>query len=181
MVAVNRFPTDSQEELDAVMERCEALGASFSLSEVWGKGGQGGIDLARKVVEACTKSNGFRFLYDAEASPREKIETIARGLYGAGDVQYTDAAEKDLASIHELGLDHLLVCMAKTQASISDDPAKVGRPDGFTLTVREVRVSAGAGFIVPITGSIMTMPGLPKKPAALDIDIDAEGRITGLF
>ncbi|HOI82333.1 MAG TPA: formate--tetrahydrofolate ligase [Synergistales bacterium] len=181
VVAVNRFPTDSQEELDAVMERCEALGASFSLSEVWGKGGQGGIDLARKVVEACTKSNGFRFLYDAEASPREKIETIARGLYGAGDVQYTDAAEKDLASIHELGLDHLLVCMAKTQASISDDPAKVGRPDGFTLTVREVRVSAGAGFIVPITGSIMTMPGLPKKPAALDIDIDAEGRITGLF
>ncbi len=181
VVAVNRFPTDSQEELDAVMERCKALGASFSLSEVWGKGGQGGIDLARKVVEACTKSNGFRFLYDAEASPREKIETIARGLYGAGDVQYTDAAEKDLASIHELGLDHLLVCMAKTQASISDDPAKVGRPDGFTLTVREVRVSAGAGFIVPITGSIMTMPGLPKKPAALDIDIDAEGRITGLF
>lgn len=181
VVAVNRFPTDSQEELDAVMERCKALGASFSLSEVWGKGGQGGIDLARKVVEACAKSNGFRFLYDAEASPREKIETIARGLYGAGDVQYTDAAEKDLASIHELGLDHLLVCMAKTQASISDDPAKVGRPDGFTLTVREVRVSAGAGFIVPITGSIMTMPGLPKKPAALDIDIDAEGRITGLF
>ena len=181
VVAVNRFPTDSQEELDAVMERCKALGASFSLSEVWGKGGQGGIDLARKVVEACTKSNGFRFLYDAEASPREKIETIARGLYGAGDVQYTDAAEKDLASIHELGLDHLLVCMAKTQASISDDPAKVGRPDGFTLTVREVRISAGAGFMVPITGSIMTMPGLPKKPAALDIDIDAEGRITGLF
>ena len=181
VVAVNRFPTDSREELDAVMERCEALGASFSLSEVWAKGGQGGIDLAEKVVEACTKSNGFRFLYDAQASPREKIEAIAKGLYGAGDVQYTDAAEKDLASIHDLGLDHLLVCMAKTQASISDDPAKVGRPDGFTLTVREVRISAGAGFMVPITGSIMTMPGLPKKPAALDIDIDAEGRITGLF
>jgi len=181
VVAVNRFPTDSREELDAVMKRCEALGASFSLSEVWAKGGQGGIDLAEKVVEACKKSNGFRFLYDAQASPREKIEAIAKGLYGAGDVQYTDAAEKDLASIHDLGLDHLLVCMAKTQASISDDPAKVGRPDGFTLTVREVRISAGAGFMVPITGSIMTMPGLPKKPAALDIDIDAEGRITGLF
>ena len=181
VVAVNRFPTDTEAELELIKTRCHKLGVSISLSEVWEKGGNGGIDLAGKVVEACTKSNGFRFLYSEKSSPREKIEAIAKKIYGAGDVQYTDAAEKDLANIHEMGLDHLLVCMAKTQASISDDPTRVGRPDGFTLTVREVRVSAGAGFIVPITGSIMTMPGLPKKPAALNIDIDEEEKIIGLF
>jgi len=181
VVAVNRFPTDTEAELELIRSRCTRLGAAVSLSEVWEKGGQGGIDLAEKVVEACARSNGFRFLYDEKSSPREKIEAIAKKIYGAGDVQYTDVAEKDLANIHEMGLDHLLVCMAKTQASISDDPARVGRPDGFTLTVREVRVSAGAGFIVPITGSIMTMPGLPKRPAALSIDIDEDEKITGLF
>ncbi|HOG14599.1 MAG TPA: formate--tetrahydrofolate ligase [Synergistales bacterium] len=181
VVALNRFPADTVAELDAVRERCDALGASFSLSEAWAKGGAGAVDLAEKVVEACSGSNDFHYLYDAEDSPREKIETISRRLYGAGDVQYTDSALRDLAGIHELGLDHLLVCMAKTQASLSDDPAKIGRPDGFTLTVREVRISSGAGFLVPLTGSIMTMPGLPKKPATVNIDIDAEGRITGLF
>lgn len=181
VVAVNRFPTDTEAELELIKARCRKLGASVSLSEVWEKGGTGGIDLAEKVVEACTKSNGFRFLYSEKSSPREKIEAIAKKIYGAGGVQYTDAAEKDLANIHEMGLDHLLVCMAKTQASISDDPTRIGRPDGFTLTVREVRISAGAGFIVPITGSIMTMPGLPKKPAALNIDIDEAEKIIGLF
>ena len=181
VVAVNRFPTDTEAELELIKARCRKLGASVSLSEVWEKGGTGGIDLAEKVVEACTKSNGFRFLYSEKSSPREKIEAIAKKIYGAGGVQYTDAAEKDLANIHEMGLDHLLVCMAKTQASISDDPTRIGRPDGFILTVREVRISAGAGFIVPITGSIMTMPGLPKKPAALNIDIDEAEKIIGLF
>ncbi len=181
VVAINRFPTDTEKELEIIRKRCADLGAFVSISEVWEMGGEGGRDLAEKVVEACSRSNGFRYLYDADSSPREKIETIAKKIYGAGDVQYTDAAEKDLANISALGFDHLLVCMAKTQASISDDPAKVGRPDGFTLTVREVRISAGAGFIVPITGSIMTMPGLPKKPAAMIIDIDSEERITGLF
>lgn len=181
VVAINRFPTDTEPELEIVKSRCLALGASFSLSEVWEKGGEGGMDLAEKIVDACSKNSEFHYLYEEKASPKEKIETIARKIYGAGSVQYTDIAEKDLANIHELGLDHLLVCMAKTQASISDDPGKVGRPDGFTLTVREVRISAGAGFIVPITGSIMTMPGLPKKPAAMNIDIDKDGTITGLF
>lgn len=181
VVAINRFPTDSAAELDIVKERCSSLGASFSLSEVWEKGGEGGRDLAEKVVAACGKQNGFHFLYEADETPRQKIEKIAKNIYGAGDVQYTEAALKDLENVSSMGLDGLLVCMAKTQASISDDPAKVGRPDGFTLTVREVRISAGAGFIVPITGSIMTMPGLPKKPAAMSIDIDEEERITGLF
>jgi formate--tetrahydrofolate ligase len=181
VVAVNRFPTDSDAELELVRSSCESLGAAVSLSEVWEKGGKGGADLAEKVIEACSKKNGFHYLYEANETPRQKIEKIAKKIYGAGDVQYTEAALKDLDNISSMGLDDLLVCMAKTQASISDDPAKTGRPDGFTLTVREVRVSAGAGFIVPITGSIMTMPGLPKKPAALGIDIDAEERITGLF
>ncbi len=181
VVAVNRFPTDSDAELELVRSSCEVLGASVSLSEVWEKGGKGGVDLADKVIEACSEKSTFHYLYEADETPRQKIEKIAKNIYGAGDVQYTDVALKDLDNISSMGLDDLLVCMAKTQASISDDPAKTGRPDGFTLTVREVRVSAGAGFIVPITGSIMTMPGLPKKPAALGIDIDAEERITGLF
>ena len=132
-------------------------------------------------MEACEKQASFRFLYEASLSPKEKIATIAREIYGASGVTYTDQAEKDLAQISELGKDDLLVCMAKTQYSLSDDPALLGRPEGFTVTVREVRLSAGAGFLVAITGSVMTMPGLPKKPAALSIDIDEKGRISGLF
>jgi formate--tetrahydrofolate ligase len=181
VVAINRFPTDTEAELALVEEKCSRLGASVALSEVWEKGGDGGLDLGRKVMEACEKQASFRFLYEASLSPKEKIATIAREIYGASGVAYTDQAEKDLAQISELGKDDLLVCMAKTQYSLSDDPALLGRPEGFTVTVREVRLSAGAGFLVAITGSVMTMPGLPKKPAALTIDIDEKGRITGLF
>ena len=181
VVAINRFPTDTEAELKMVEEHCNRLGATVSLSEVWSKGGEGGMDLAAKVVKACEKENSFHHIYDSSMRPKEKIEAIAKKIYGAKEVQYTARAEKDLESIMDQGLGHLLVCMAKTQSSISDDPSRLGRPEGFTLTVREVRLSAGAGFIVPITGSVMTMPGLPKKPAALKIDIDENGQISGLF
>ena len=181
VVAINRFPTDTEAELALVEEKCNALGATVSLSEVWEKGGDGGRDLAEKVIAACEKPSSFNYLYEPSLSPKEKIERIAVSIYGADAVAYTDQAEKDLQLIHDLGKDDLLVCMAKTQYSLSDDPALLGRPKGFTVTVREVRLSAGAGFLVAITGAIMTMPGLPKKPAALSIDIDEKGRISGLF
>ncbi len=181
VVAINRFPTDTKAELDLIEKKCNALGASVALSEVWEKGGEGGVELAKKVMEACEKPSAFTYLYDVELSPKQKIEMIAKKIYGADGVNYTDQAEKDLQMIHDLGKDNLLICMAKTQYSLSDDPTKLGRPEGFTVTVREVRLSAGAGFLIPITGSIMTMPGLPKKPAALSIDIDQNGRISGLF
>jgi formate--tetrahydrofolate ligase len=181
VVAINAFPTDTPEELKLVEEKCAALGAPVALSEIWAKGGEGGIDLAEKVIAACDEKNDFHFLYDEKLSPKEKITKIATEIYGADGVSFTDKAEKDLKAIHDLGLDDLLICMAKTQSSISDDPSKKGRPTGFTVTVREVRASAGAGFIVAITGSIMTMPGLPKQPAALAIDVDENGRISGLF
>ena len=181
VVAINRFPTDTKAELDLIEKKCNALGASVALSEVWEKGGEGGVELAKKVMEACEKPSAFTYLYDSELSPKQKIETIAKRVYGADAVNYTDQAEKDLQMIHDLGKDNLLICMAKTQYSLSDDAAKLGRPEGFTVTVREVRLSAGAGFLIPITGAIMTMPGLPKKPAALSIDIDQNGRISGLF
>ncbi len=181
VVAINRFPTDTEAELDLLAEKCKDLGASFALSEVWEKGGKGGEELARKVVEACEKHSEFRFMYDDSMSPKEKMNAIATKIYGAESVDFTPQAEKDLQMIHELGKDNLLVCMAKTQYSLSDDPMKLGRPEGFRITVREVRLSAGAGFLVAITGAIMTMPGLPKKPAALNIDVDADGKITGLF
>lgn len=181
VVAINRFPSDTEKELALVEEKCSRLGAEVALSEVWEKGGKGGKGLAEKIMEACAGPSRYRPLYAPEESPKEKIEKIAKTIYGAAGVSYTDQAEKDLALIHGLGKDHLLICMAKTQYSLSDDPALLGRPEGFTITVREVRLSAGAGFLIPITGSIMTMPGLPKKPAALSIDIDEKGRITGLF
>ncbi|NLB83879.1 MAG: formate--tetrahydrofolate ligase [Synergistaceae bacterium] len=181
VVAINRFPTDTEAELALVKEKCEKLGASVALSEVWEKGGEGGINLAEKVVQAAEKESNFVYLYKPSMSPKEKIETIATVVYGAEGVKYTDQAEKDLAQIHELGKDDLLICVAKTQYSLSDNPALLGRPSGFFVTVREVRLSAGAGFLVAITGSVMTMPGLPKKPAALSIDIDEKGRISGLF
>ena len=181
VVAINKFPADTNAELALVAQKCEELGAEFALSEVWEKGGKGGVELAQKVVAACEKPSTFRFIYDADMTPKEKMNAIAREIYGADGVDFTLQAEKDLERIHELGKDNLLVCMAKTQYSLSDDPAKIGRPEGFRITVREVRLSAGAGFLVAITGSIMTMPGLPKKPAALNIDVDADGKITGLF
>lgn len=181
VVALNRFPTDSDSELKLVRDMCESLGVPMALSEVWAKGGSGGIELANEVLEATEKPSSFKFLYELHESPKDKIEKIAKTLYGAGEVRYTPEAEADLKRVHELGYDDLLVCMAKTQSSLSDDPALFGYPEGFTMTVREVRISAGAGFIVPITGKIMTMPGLPKVPAAEGVDVDEFGRITGLF
>ncbi|WP_374047593.1 formate--tetrahydrofolate ligase [Aminobacterium sp. MB27-C1] len=181
VVAINRFPTDTERELELVRERCGALGVSVALSEIWAKGGEGGIELAEEVLKAVEAKNTFHQLYETTLSPKEKIEKIAKEIYGAKSVTYTAQAEKDLEEIHRLGKDDLVICMAKTQASISDNPTLIGRPEGFELTVREVRLSAGAGFIIPITGSIMTMPGLPKVPAAMRIDVDDNGNITGLF
>ncbi|MDY2984341.1 MAG: formate--tetrahydrofolate ligase [Synergistes jonesii] len=181
VVALNAFPTDTEEELEFIQEKCAKLGVPVVESDIWAKGGAGGIKMAEKVIEACEKPNAFHYLYDEKQSPKEKIEKIATKIYGADGVVYTDKAEKDLKKIHELGKDELLVCMAKTQASISDDPNKKGRPTNYKLTVREVRMSAGAGFIIPITGSIMTMPGLPKRPAACGIDVDENGKVSGLF
>ena len=181
VVALNAFPTDTPEELKFIQEKCAKLGVPVVESDIWAKGGEGGIEMAKAVIEACDKPNTFHHLYDANLSPEEKIKTIATKIYGADGVNFTDQAKKDLKQIHDLGKDNLLICMAKTQSSISDDPAKKGRPTNFTLTVREVRLSAGAGFIIPITGSIMTMPGLPKRPAACSIDVDAKGNVSGLF
>jgi formate--tetrahydrofolate ligase len=181
VVAINVFPTDSDEELSFIRDKCAGLGVPVVRSDIWASGGKGGLEMADEVIKACEKQSDFHFLYEESSSPAEKIDAIARKIYGAGDVVYTDRARKDLKRIHDLGYDNLLICMAKTQASISDDPNVKGRPDGFTLTVREVRLSAGAGFIIPITGAIMTMPGLPKRPAACSIDIDANGKVTGLF
>ncbi len=183
VVALNRFDTDTDAELAYVRELCEARGAEMALSEVFAKGGEGGIELAEKVVAACEKPNSFAPIYADELSIKEKIETVAREIYGAKDVVFEAGAAKQLSEI--LALDESYakfpVCMAKTQYSLSDDPAKLGRPKDFTLTVREVKLSAGAQFIVVLTGSILTMPGLPKTPAAYNIDVDDEGRITGLF
>ena len=181
VVAINAFPTDTREELDFVEEKCVAMGASVALSEVWAKGGEGGLELAYKVMEAMEKPSNFRFMYEVEQSIPEKIEAVAKEIYGADGVDFTGPAKKQLAEIEALGLDKMPVCMAKTQYSLSDDPTKLGRPEGFRITVKELRISAGAGFIVALTGDILTMPGLPKKPAAENMDIDVQGRITGLF
>ncbi len=181
VVALNIFPTDTKEELDLITAKCAKLGAPVVQSDIWARGGDGGIEMAEAVLKSCEKPNNFHFLYDEKLSPKEKITAIATKIYGADGVSFTDKAEKDLKQIHELGKDNLLICMAKTQASLSDDPDKKGRPTGYTLTVREVRLSAGAGFIIPITGTIMTMPGLPKRPSACSIDVDNDGKISGLF
>ncbi len=183
VVALNRFDTDTDAELEFIRKACEARGATLALSEVFAKGGDGGIDLANKVVEACEKPSNFKVLYPDEMSIKDKIATVAKEIYGADGVVYEAAAEKQLSEI--LALDekyaNFPVCMAKTQYSLSDDPAKLGRPKNFTVTVREVRLSAGAEFIVALTGTILTMPGLPKVPAAYNIDVDDNGKINGLF
>ena len=181
VVAINAFPTDTKEELDFVEKKCNELGAEVALSEVWAKGGEGGLKLAEKVEEAFGKQNDFHFIYETEQSIPEKITAIAREIYGADGVDFTAPAKKQLKEIEELGFDKMPVCMAKTQYSLSDDAAKLGRPEGFRITVRELRIAAGAGFIVALTGNILTMPGLPKKPAADNMDIDESGKITGLF
>ncbi len=181
VVAINAFPTDTKEELDFVEAKCKALGADVALSEVWAKGGAGGIELAEKVEAAMQKNNNFHFMYDVNQSIPEKINTIAKEIYGADGVNFTKAAQKQLKEIEDLGYDKMPICMAKTQYSFSDDATKLGRPTGFTITVRELRLSAGAGFIVALTGNVLTMPGLPKHPAAENMDIDNNGKITGLF
>ncbi len=183
VVAINRFGTDTEAELKAVEEMCIAKGADFALSDVFARGGDGGIELANKVVAACEKESNFHVLYPDEMSIKDKIITVAKEIYGAGDVKFDAAASKAIAEFEALDPEYskFPVCMAKTQYSLSDDQTKLGRPTGFTLTVREVKLSAGAGFIVALTGSIMTMPGLPKAPAALKIDVDNDGKITGLF
>lgn len=181
MVAINRFPQDTDAELEIVRRRCAETGANVALSEVWAKGGEGGIELAKEVIRIAAQPNDFRLVYHDRMPLKEKIMTIAREIYGADGVDFLPAALKELDRLTALGYGSLPVCIAKTQYSFSDDPQLVGRPTGFKITVREVRLSAGAGFVVAITGDIMTMPGLPKVPAAEKIDIDENGRITGLF
>ena len=183
VVAINRFGSDTEAELAKIEEICRDNGADFALSEVFAKGGDGGIELARKVIEACGKPSSFKPIYSDEMSITEKIETVAREIYGADGVTFDDSALKSIKEIESLDPEYSKypVCIAKTQYSLSDDMKKLGRPRGFNISVREVRLSSGAGFIVVITGAIMTMPGLPKVPAAENIDVDDEGRITGLF
>ena len=181
VVAVNAFPTDTAEELDFVRRECETLGAEVALSEVWAKGGEGGEALAEKVEAALQKKADFRYIYDEKETIPEKIGKIAREIYGAAGVDFTKEAQRELEELEALGFDKMPVCMAKTQHSLSDDAALLGRPEGFRITVRELRLAAGAGFVVALTGSILTMPGLPKHPAAMDMDITEDGRITGLF
>ena len=182
VVTLNSFITDSEAETAYVREFCETRGCEFALSEVWEKGGEGGIALAEKVLKAIDeKENHFHVLYENELSLQDKIKKIAQEIYGASDVVFAPAAAKQLKRLTELGFGDLPVCMAKNQYSLSDDPTLLGRPSGFELNVREVYVSAGAGFVVVITGAVMTMPGLPKAPAAYNIDVDDSGRIVGLF
>ena len=181
VVAVNRFPTDTDAEIALVMEKCRALGVNVVLSTVWADGGKGGEDLAREVVRLCEQPSDFSFSYELDGTIEEKIKAVVRRVYGGDDINVTPAAKKEIARLTALGFDKLPVCMAKTQYSFSDDMTKLGAPEGFTVTVRNVKVSAGAGFLVVLTGDIMTMPGLPKAPAALKIDVDENGKISGLF
>ena len=181
VVAINRFLTDSKEEEEAIKEFCEGLGVKVALSEVWEKGGEGGIELANAVIQSLDEKSEFSPIYNKEESIESKILTIAKEIYGATGVNYTNAAKKQIANLERIGLDKLPICMAKTQYSLSDDPTLLGRPENFTITVKEIRVSSGAGFIVALTGDIMTMPGLPKVPAANKMDIQENGKIVGLF
>ena len=181
VVAVNAFPTDTAAELKLVEDKCRALGVGAALSEVWAKGGAGGEALAKEVLRLCEEPNDFRFAYDADASIPDKINAIAQRVYRAAGAVLTPAAGKQAEELEALGFGGLPVCMAKTQYSFSDDPGLLGAPEGFTVTVRSLKVSAGAGFIVALTGDIMTMPGLPRVPAAEKIDVDEDGKITGLF
>ena len=181
VVAINRFPTDSEAELELIAAKCRELGVNVALSEVWGKGGDGGIELAKEVVRLCEQPNDFTYSYDLDMSIEEKLNAIVTKVYHGDGVVLTPAAKKQAQQLTELGFGTMPICMAKTQYSFSDDPAKLGAPKGFEVTVRNLKVSAGAGFIVALTGDIMTMPGLPKVPAAEKIDVDSDGRNSGLF
>ncbi|MGI6748741.1 MAG: formate--tetrahydrofolate ligase [Anaerovoracaceae bacterium] len=184
VVAINRFPTDTEEELKYIVKRCNELGVSAILSEVWGKGSSGGIELAEEIIRVIDENKNnteFRFAYDNNLPIKDKIEAIAKKIYGADGADYTGNALKQIKEIEDLGYGNIPVCIAKTQYSLSDDAAKLGRPEGFRITVRNIKPAIGAGFIVALTGDIMTMPGLPKKPAAEQIDVDRTGKIHGLF
>ncbi len=182
VVAVNRFPTDTDKEVEFIIEKCRSLGVNVVLSDVWAKGGEGGTKLAREVVRLCEEEQGdFTFSYEDSETVAEKIESVVKKIYGGRGVVFTSAAEKQLLRLEEAGFGSLPVCIAKTQYSFSDDPTKLGAPNDFNITVKNLKVSAGAGFIVALTGDIMTMPGLPKVPAAENIDVDEYGNITGLF
>ena len=181
VVAINRFPNDTEAELALVERKCKELGVNVALSEVWAKGGEGGIALAKEVIRLVEEPNDFSFAYDLDETIEQKITDIVQKIYGGKDVAFTPNALKQIKTLTDLGYDKMPICMAKTQYSLSDDPAKLGAPKDFTVTVRNVKVSAGAGFLVALTGEIMTMPGLPKVPAAERIDVDATGKISGLF
>lgn len=184
IVAINRFGTDTDAELNIISEYCKDMGVEASMCEVFAKGGEGGVDLANKIVDEIERNDGsksFSPIYDEQKPIKEKISAIAEKIYGADGVEYSTKAEREISRLTELGFDKLPICMAKTQYSLSDDPKKLGRPTGFKITVRQVRVSAGAGFVVALTGDVMTMPGLPKEPAANKMDIADDGKITGLF
>ena len=181
VVAVNRFPTDTDQEVELVIKKCKELGVNVVLSTVWADGGKGGMALAEEVVRLCEKENNFSFSYNLDGTIEDKIEAIVKNVYGGAGVNFTADAKKQIATLTALGFDKIPVCMAKTQYSFSDNPALLGAPEGFIVTVRNVKVSAGAGFIVALTGDIMTMPGLPKVPAAEKIDVDSDGKISGLF
>ena len=181
VVAINRFPTDTEAELALIERKCKELGVNVALSEVWAKGGEGGLTLAEEVIRLCEQPNDFTFSYDVDLSIKEKIEAIVKKIYHGDGVNFTANAEKQIKTLTELGYDKMPICMAKTQYSFTDDQTKLGAPEHFTITVRNIKVSAGAGFLVALTGEIMTMPGLPKVPAAERIDVDETGKITGLF
>ena len=181
VVAINAFPSDTKAELDLVEEKCKELNVNVALSEVWAKGSEGGIALANEVIKLCELDNDFTFAYEDNLSIKEKIEAIAKKIYHANGVNFVGNAPKQLEQLEALGFSNMPICMAKTQYSFSDDQTKLGAPTNFTISVRNLKVSSGAGFIVALTGKIMTMPGLPKVPAAEKIDVDENGVITGLF
>jgi formate--tetrahydrofolate ligase len=180
VVAINRFGTDNDNELEIIKDYCKQIGAGFALSDVFAKGGEGGVELAKAVIDACEQPSNFKPIYDLDLSIEQKIEAVAKKIYGASEVIFTDAAKKNIADIRGLS-ENMPVCIAKTQYSLSDNPELLGRPEGFAITIRAVTLSNGAGFAVALAGSIMTMPGLPKAPAAERIDVTESGDIVGLF
>lgn len=181
MVAINKFPSDTDKELNLIKEKCKSLGVNVALSEVWAKGSEGGLELANEVLKIAKEESKLEYVYDLDMPIKEKIKSIAQKIYGADDVEYSSKANKEILNYEKLGYGNLPICMAKNQYSLTDDAKILGRPKGFNITIRDITISAGAGFLVALTGDIMKMPGLPKKPAAENIDVDVNGRIKGLF
>jgi len=181
VVAINKFPTDTEAELNLIKDKCKDLRVNVALSEVWGKGSEGGIELASEVLRLSEKESNMKFAYDLDMPIKDKITAIAKKLYGAEAVDFSAKASKEIANFEKMGFGNLPICMAKNQYSLTDDPKVLGRPTGFKITIRDITISAGAGFLVALTGDIMKMPGLPKVPAAENIDVDVDGKIKGLF